>query len=70
MHFSIKINSSDFETGGNDENDCVEICKILDKSPGKYIKDIYNDLEFKIVNNYLLNEKEVIKNYIKENYMN
>ena len=47
-----------------------EICEILDKSPGKYIKDIYNDLEFKIVNNYLLNENEVIKNYIKENYMN
>ena len=31
MHVSIKINSSDFEKGGNDENDCVEICKILEK---------------------------------------
>ena len=31
MHASININSSDFESGGNDENDCVEICKILEK---------------------------------------
>ena len=31
LHISIKINSSDFQLGGNDENDCVEICKILDK---------------------------------------
>ena len=31
LHVSIKINSSDFEKGGNDENDCVEICKILEK---------------------------------------
>lgn len=31
LHVSIKINSRDFENGGNDENDCVEICKILEK---------------------------------------
>ena len=31
LHVSIKINSSDFENGGNDEKDCVEICKILEK---------------------------------------
>ena len=31
LHVSIKINSSDFDLGGNDEDECVEICKILDK---------------------------------------
>ena len=31
LHISIKINSSDFEEGGNDENECVKICKILEK---------------------------------------
>ena len=27
LHVSIKINSNDFEEGGNDENACVEMCK-------------------------------------------
>ena len=31
LHVSIKINSSDFEEGGIDEDECVEICKKLDK---------------------------------------
>ena len=31
LHVSIKINSNDFEEGGNDENACVEMCKILEK---------------------------------------
>ena len=31
LHISIKINSNDFEEGGNDENECIKICKILEK---------------------------------------
>ena len=31
LHVSIKINSNDFEDGGNDENECLKICKILEK---------------------------------------
>ena len=31
LHISIKINSSDFEEGGNNENECVKIWKILEK---------------------------------------
>lgn len=31
LHISLKINSSDFEFGGNDENECIEICKIMAK---------------------------------------
>ena len=30
MHVTVKINSSDFTFGGLDEEDCVEICKLLD----------------------------------------
>ena len=31
LHVSLKINSSDFDIGGNDEKDCIEICKIMAK---------------------------------------
>ena len=31
LHISIKINSSDFQLGGNDEEECIEMCKILSK---------------------------------------
>ena len=31
LHVSLKINSSDFDLGGNDEDECVEICKIMAK---------------------------------------
>ncbi|MBR1444245.1 MAG: NADH:flavin oxidoreductase [Firmicutes bacterium] len=32
LHITIKINSSDFTIGGNDGNDCVEVCKLLDNA--------------------------------------
>lgn len=31
LHITIKINSSDFQIGGNDEESCIEMCKILSK---------------------------------------
>ena len=31
LHVSLKINSSDLDIGGNDEKDCIEICKIMAK---------------------------------------
>ena len=31
LHVSLKINSSDFDYDGNEEDDCVEICKIMAK---------------------------------------
>ena len=31
LHVSLKINSSDFNFGGNEEDECVEICKIMAK---------------------------------------
>jgi len=45
-----------------------EISNILNKEPGSYIKDIYKDLEEKIINNTLENNKESIEKYIKNNY--
>ena len=45
-----------------------EISNILNKEPGSYIKEIYKDLEEKIINNTLENNKEIIEEYIKNNY--
>lgn len=46
----------------------LEICKALDKKPDNWIKDIYNDLEYKIVFSKLDNNKEKIIEYIKNTY--
>ena len=45
-----------------------EICELLNKKPGKFLKEIFNDLEYKLVNKLLENNKEVLKKYIIENY--
>ena len=44
------------------------ICDILNQKPGKFLKDIYCDLENKILVGELNNNKEEIIKYIKENY--
>ena len=31
LHITLKINSSDFEEGGIDEEECIQICKIMEK---------------------------------------
>lgn len=56
------LSQKDIQIGGED------IAKILNKKPGKYIKDITLDLEKKILNNELDNEYEKIKEYILNNY--
>lgn len=45
-----------------------DIMKILNKKPGSYFRDIYNDLENKILKMELNNTKEDISSYIKLNY--
>ena len=45
-----------------------EIPSIINKKPGKYIKDIITDIEEKILNNELNNEYEEIKKYIVAKY--
>lgn len=45
-----------------------DIIKILHKEPGKFITEIYDDIERKILYRRLKNEKEDICNYILGNY--
>ena len=46
----------------------TEICTCLNKEPGAFLKDIIKDLEYKILNNLLLNEKNELEKYITNNY--
>ena len=50
--------------------DSNDIMNSLDRKPGKYIKDIYSDIERSILYKRLDNDKEIIINYIKNNYGN
>lgn len=45
-----------------------DICDILNKEPGEWLKLIYNDIEDKIIYSKLDNDKEKIKTYILKNY--
>lgn len=45
-----------------------EICELLNKKPGKFLKDIFNDIEKKLVNKALINDKAVLKNYVLKKY--
>ena len=47
-----------------------EISMILNKPPGKYIKDILDDIEVNILNSSIGNDKEEITKYIKDKYIN
>lgn len=46
-----------------------EISMILNKPPGKYIKDILDDIEVNILNSSIGNDKEEITKYIKDKYL-
>ena len=48
--------------------DSLEICDVLSKEPGKWLKEVTSDIEKKIVNNVLNNDKIVLINYIKDKY--
>ena len=45
-----------------------EICVLLNKKAGKFLNEIYSDLEYKLVNKLIVNKKEDLKKYILENY--
>ena len=45
-----------------------EICRVLGKAPDSFIGIIFEDIELKILSGRLLNDKEVLKDYIKNNY--
>lgn len=46
----------------------VEICEVLNKEPGAFLKELIGDLEDKILSEIVKNEKEDIINYIKKTY--
>lgn len=48
--------------------DAEEICKLLNKKPGKFLKDIFKDIENKLVNKSLVNDKETLAKYILQKY--
>lgn len=47
-----------------------QICNLLRKKPGPYVKKILNDIENKILKKELVNEKNALKKYIIDNYNN
>lgn len=46
----------------------LEICELLNKKPGKYLKKILDDIEYRLVNKTLKNDKEELKKYVLNNY--
>lgn len=46
-----------------------EICEIVNKKPGKFLKTIVNDIEYQIIDNKLKNKKSDIIKYIKSTYI-
>ena len=46
-----------------------QICELLNKEPGGFIGEIYCDLEKKILNSELVNDFEILKAYINNNYL-
>ena len=48
--------------------DAKEICELLNKKPGKFLNEIFNDLEIKLVNKFIQNEKLELNKYILEKY--
>ena len=48
--------------------DSFGIMNLLHKSPGKYLKDIYDDIEREILYRRLKNSREMIENYIINKY--
>ena len=48
--------------------DVKEICQMLNKKPGKFLKEIFSDLEYKLVNKLLLNDNNEIKKYVLMKY--
>ena len=46
----------------------LDIAKLLDKEPGNYLKEIINDIEYKIVTGNLINNIDSLNKYILDKY--
>ena len=47
----------------------MEICEILDKKPGSFLKNVINDLEEKLISDEILNNKKALTDYITNKYL-
>ena len=47
----------------------MEICEILNKEPGSFLKDLINDLEEKLIYDKLKNTKKDLTDYITNKYL-
>lgn len=47
--------------------DVLSLCSLLNKKPGKWIKNIYEDLEKKIIYNELSNDPKILIDYVYKN---
>ena len=47
-----------------------EISLILGRKPGKYLRDIINDIENKLVNKEIVNDNEILREYVINTYCN
>ena len=47
----------------------LEICEVLNKKAGPFLKNIINDIENKIIDEVIPNKKEDLKKYIKDKYL-
>ena len=45
-----------------------EICSVLGKAPDSFLGNIFEDIEHKILDGSLVNDKGVLKEYISSNY--
>ena len=46
-----------------------EICELLNRKPDKFLTQIFNDLEYKLVNKLIINDKEELSKYILKTYL-
>jgi len=69
---NLEYNKLPIKSRSDIEIDAKNICKMLKKEPGSFLNVIYKDLETKILNEELKNEKKEIIKFIdknKENYL-
>ncbi len=48
--------------------DIESLCLVLNRKPGKWLKEMFDDIEKKILNNELINDKKTLINYITNTY--
>ena len=65
---TLQYNSLPIKCRSDIQLDGTEISEKIKKKPGPYLKEIFKDLEVKILNLQLENEKEALITYLKEMY--